>query len=274
LFQTKEVSLNVPGIYQDTLKKYIRRCNMKRLMVFFVLLFTFMLQVYVHEANAASKKAGEIADKKAEMKAQDDVSTLSGKVVETMDSGGYTYMNLQKNGNKTWVAVPQMKVTVGQEMSIAPGMVMKEFKSNSLNRTFDAIVFSTGVAGPESKVSEHKPPEVKQAAIKKIKVEKASGANAYTVAELHQKSAELDKKNIVVKGQVVKVSEGIMGKNWVHIQDGSGDSSKGSNNIVATTQDLPAVGDTVTAKGTLYKDKDFGSGYKYAVIVEEASINK
>jgi hypothetical protein len=247
---------------------------MKRLMVFIVLILAVMLQVYVQEANAASPKAGEITNKKAEVKGQDDLSTLSGKVVETMDSGGYTYVNLQKNGKKIWVAVPQMKVTVGQEISFAPGMVMNEFKSNSLNRTFDAIVFSSGVAGQESKASVPKPSEGKQTETKKVKVEKSSGPNAYTVAELHEKSAALDKKNIVVKGQVVKVSQGIMGKNWVHIQDGSGDSSKGSNNIVATTQDLPSVGDVVTAKGTLYKDKDFGSGYKYAVIVEEASIKK
>jgi hypothetical protein len=247
---------------------------MERLMLFFVLMFTFMLQVYAHETHASSQKAGEVADKKVEMKPQEDVSTLSGKVVETMDSGGYTYVKLQKSGKSMWVAVPQMKVTVGQEMSFAPGMVMTDFKSNSLNRTFDAIVFSTGVAGLETKASGQKPSEVKPAETKKIKVEKASGPNAYSVAELHEKSASLDKKSIVVKGQVVKVSQGIMGKNWVHIQDGSGDASKGSNNIVATTQDLPSVGDTVTAKGTLYKDKDFGSGYKYAVIVEEASVKK
>jgi preprotein translocase subunit YajC len=247
---------------------------MKRLILFFVVMFTFIFQVYIHDTYANSQKAGEVTERNAEMKSQEEVATISGKVVETMDSGGYTYVNLQKNGNTTWVAVPQMKVTVGQEMSFAPGMVMNNFKSNSLNRTFDTIVFSTGIAGQESKVSWQKSSEGKQTETKKIKVEKASGPNAYTVAELYEKSASLDKKNIVVKGQVVKVSQGIMGKNWVHIQDGSGDASKGSHNIVATTQDLPSVGDTVTAKGTLYKDKDFGSGYKYAVIVEEASVKK
>lgn len=249
---------------------------MKRNRVLFVLMlmFMFMLQISVHELYASSQKPGEAAEKKVDTKTQEDASTLSGKVSETMDSGGYTYVKLQKNGKSMWVAVPQMKVTVGQEISFAPGMVMTDFKSTSLNRTFDSIVFSTGVAGPETKASGQKPSEVKPAETKKVKVEKASGPNAYTVAELFEKSASLDKKNVVVKGQVVKVSQGIMGKNWVHIEDGSGDASKGSNKIIATTQDLPSVGDTVTAKGTLYKDKDFGSGYKYAVIVEEASVKK
>ena len=105
-----------------------------------------------------------------------------------------------------------------------------------------------------------------------IKVEKAKGADAYTVSEAYEKAGKLDKKAVVVRGKVVKVSKGIMGKNWVHLRDGSGDPGKGTNNLVVTTQDDPKIGDVVTAKGTLYKDKDFGSGYKYQVIVEEATV--
>ena len=109
-------------------------------------------------------------------------------------------------------------------------------------------------------------------ASKPIKVEKAKGAGAYTVAEIYGMAAKLDKKTVVVRGKVVKVSKGIMGKNWVHLRDGSGDSGKGTNNLVVTTQDVPKVGEVVTAKGTLYKDKDFGAGYKYKVIIEEATV--
>jgi hypothetical protein len=105
-----------------------------------------------------------------------------------------------------------------------------------------------------------------------IKVEKAKGANAVSVSETYGKAEELDKKTVVVRGKVVKVSKGIMGRNWVHLRDGSGDPEKGTNNLVVTTQDDPKVGDVVTAKGTLYKDKDFGAGYKYRVIVEEATV--
>jgi hypothetical protein len=105
-----------------------------------------------------------------------------------------------------------------------------------------------------------------------IKVEKAKGENAYTVSETYEMAGKLDKKSVVVRGKVVKVSRGIMGKNWVHLRDGSGDPGKGSNNLVVTTQDVPKIGDVVTAKGILSKDKDFGSGYKYKVIVEEATV--
>lgn len=69
---------------------------------------------------------------------------LSGKVAETMDAGGYTYINLEKNGKQTWAAVPNMKVTVGEEMGLKPGAVMTNFTSKSLKRTFESIVFSDG----------------------------------------------------------------------------------------------------------------------------------
>ncbi len=73
-----------------------------------------------------------------------DESIISGKVVETMDSGGYSYVCLEKKGKKSWVAVPQTKITKGTTMSFQPGMVMTNFKSKTLNRTFDKIVFSGG----------------------------------------------------------------------------------------------------------------------------------
>ena len=77
------------------------------------------------------------------------------------------------------------------------------------------------------------------AASEPIKVEKAKGADACTVSEAYENAGKLDKKTVVVRGKVVKVSKGIMGKNWVHLRDGSGDAGKGTNNLVVTTQDAP-----------------------------------
>jgi hypothetical protein len=209
----------------------------------------------------------------------------SGTVVETMNASGYTYVCLEKAGKKTWVAVPETKVTVGSKMTFQPGQVMSNFPSKSLNRTFDSIVFSGGVAGPGAMPTGH--PNVSAssegaagsksqvgAKDKTIKVEKAKGPNAFTVAEVYAKRAELDKKTVSVKGKVVKVSQGIMGKNWVHLQDGTGDQKKGTHNLVATTQDMAAVGDVVTATGTFAKDRDFGAGYLYQAIIEDAKVAK
>jgi len=72
-------------------------------------------------------------------------NSLSGKVVETMNSGGYTYVSLENNGKKTWVALPESKVKVGQNVTCQPGMEMKNFTSKTLNRTFESVIFSGGI---------------------------------------------------------------------------------------------------------------------------------
>lgn len=98
-------------------------------------------------------------------------------------------------------------------------------------------------------------------------------AGTYTVAEIYSKKAELKGRLVKVRGNVVKVSANIMGKTWVHIQDGTG--AEGSNKVVFRCQnESPAVGSVVTAQGTLEIDKDFGYGYFYPVIVEDSTFSK
>jgi hypothetical protein len=252
---------------------------MKRLIS---LLAAGFLTLTVSGAYAAPEKKPAPPAPSIERTAETVGPSLSGKVVETMNAGGYTYVCLEKSGKKTWVAVPEMKVTVGQQMAFQPGQEMKDFTSKTLNRTFGSIIFSGGPAasqkGASDKVEPAKAPGSKAAVVtsnEKFSVEKAAGPDAYTVGEVYAKRTSLDKKTVVVKGKVVKVSKGIMGKNWVHLQDGTGDSGKGTHDLVVTTAtDTAAVGDVVTAKGTIYKDKDFGSGYKYDVIMEEAAIQR
>ena len=253
---------------------------MKRL---FSLLAAGFLTLIVSGAYAAPEKEKPASGPQVpsiEKTAETAGPSLSGKVVETMNAGGYTYVRLEKNGKKTWIAVPQMKASVGQQMVFQPGQEMTNFTSKTLNRTFESIIFSGGPAAPQKgsgdMTASAKSPGSKAAVVasnEKISVEKAAGPDAYTVGEIYAKRASLDKKTAVVRGKVVKVSKGIMGKNWIHIQDGTGDSGKGTHDLVVTTAtDTAAVGDAVTVKGTIYKDKDFGAGYKYAVIMEEATI--
>ncbi len=204
---------------------------------------------------------------------------LSGKVVETMNAGGYTYVCLEKGGQKTWVAVPEMSVTVGKEMTFAPGAVMTNFHSKTLDRTFESIVFSGGPittgSGPMAKAGAGAGSKAQVSPQEKdIKVAKAAGANAFTVSEVWAKRSTLNKKQVTVKGKVVKVSPLIMNRHWIHIQDGSGDQKKGTHNLVVTSQDVPSVGDIVTISGTVAKDKDFGAGYVYKVLVENATVTK
>ena len=104
----------------------------------------------ITEKAATEKKAStekKVTQKKAaaEKKSDEAPAGPSGKVVDTMDSSGYTYVQLEKAGKKTWVAVPQMKVTKGKTMTFKPGMEMKNFESKTLKKKFDSIVFSDGV---------------------------------------------------------------------------------------------------------------------------------
>lgn len=92
-------------------------------------------------------RADAPAVKKEKKKVETMSNDLSGKVVETMDAGGYTYVNLERDGKNVWVALPVTKVQVGDELAALPGMRMDKFTSKSLNRTFDVIYFSSGVAG-------------------------------------------------------------------------------------------------------------------------------
>ena len=202
---------------------------------------------------------------------------LSGKVVETMNSGGYTYVRLEKNGKKMWVAVSETKVVKGQNMAFKPGAEMVNFESKTLKRKFDRIIFSGGPITAREAAAEVKTTGSKGKTVAptgKVRVEKAVAANAYTISDLYKNSAGLNNQTVVVKGKVVKVSSGIMQRNWIHLQDGTGDQKKGTHNLVVTSSELPSMGDVVTASGTFFKDKDFGAGYKYAAIVENATFTK
>lgn len=219
-------------------------------------------------------------------------TALSGKVLETMDAGGYTYMRLDTEYGETWAAVNQSPVAVGDSVVVAGAQSMDGFTSSSLKRSFDRIVFgslATGAApaaaaAPGSGANPHAGlPDMTAAhggvssgqAPKPVgKVEKASGADGRTVAEVWAQRTALAGKSVTVRGQVVKVSSGILGKNWVHLKDGSGDAAKKSDDLTFTTTETFTVGDVVVMKGTVAVDKDFGAGYVYPVIVEGAKGTK
>lgn len=105
-----------------------------------------------------------------------------------------------------------------------------------------------------------------------LSIEKAQGANAHTVSEIHGQRFDLDGHEVVVRGEVVKVSSGIMGKNWLHIQDGSGREDAGDYDLTVTTLDEASPGDIVLVTGKIAAEKDFGHGYRYNVIIEDAKI--
>jgi hypothetical protein len=114
----------------------------------------------------------------------------------------------------------------------------------------------------------------KSADVGDIKVAKAAGPNARTVAEIVTAKAELKDKTVEVRGKIVKFTAGVLGKNWIHLRDGTGQAASGTNDLVVTTKDDAKIGDVVLVKGVVHIDRDFGSGYSYPVLVEEATLRK
>lgn len=197
--------------------------------------------------------------------------SIQGKVLEVKNTDSYTYLLLKVDSKDTWVAVGLSTVKVGSTVTVENPMEMKNFESKALKKTFPSIVFGNlaGTGGESGKP--HGAATVDASSID-VKVAKASGPNAQTVADLVNKANALNNKPVEVHAKVVKVNFGIMGKNWVHLRDGSGKGDDGSNDILATTKAEPAVGSTVTAVGTLRTNKDFGSGYAYKVMLEDVSF--
>ena len=186
-----------------------------------------------------------------------DVGTITGTVVETMDSGGYTYVLVDTGSAEAWAAGPQVAVTPGEGVTFESSMPMDDYRSETLERTFDRIYFTGSLeldAGPEEA-------GVEQTA-------KADGG--VTVEEVFTRRADLVDTEIVMRGEVVKYSAQIMGKNWLHIQDGTG--AEGTNDLTITTAATAAVGDTVLVRGVLVADRDFGYGYVYELIIEDAQV--
>jgi len=95
-------------------------------------------------------------------------------------------------------------------------------------------------------------------------------ANLKTVAVLNKDKTALAGKTVSAQGKVVKVNNGIMGRNFVHVQDGTGDAS--NNNLIVTSKDTANVGDSVSVTGVVVMDRDFGGGYSYPLLIEDAKI--
>ncbi len=246
-------------------------------------------------ATAPAEQASPAAE--SPMASQPAASNIiSGKVLESMDASVYTYMQLDMGYKKVWVAMPQAQVNVGDEVSVIYSMTMNNFESKTLGRTFDEVLFASGFApgsepattgGSEATASFT---EAVQSAgsnlaatggsgkavvpFSELKIDKANGDNAYTVGELFQKKDELNGKTVKIRGKVVKVSKNIMGKNWVHLQDGTGNPMDNTHDLVVTTSEVPDMDDVITVSGVLEADKDFGAGYVYTVIMEDVAVSK
>ena len=197
-----------------------------------------------------------------------DTGVVSGKVLETMNAGGYTYMKVATASGNVWAAVRETKIQKGANVTIAPQMVAQNFESKTLNKKFDQLVMGSLVGGdqPQQHMS------VPVADVGSTKVDKVAGGA--TIAQVWSGKDSLKDKPVVIRGKVVKFLPDIMGKNWLHLRDGSGDHGSGTDDITVTTKDVAKVGDVIVVRGTLRLETDFGAGYMYPIIVEDAKVEQ
>jgi len=214
---------------------------------------------------------------------QSESSVVEGKVLEVMNVESFTYLRLDTRQGEVWVAVIKGQIKKGDAVTLENVSVMNNFESKALKRTFDRILFGSladtnhGAAKPSALGSSFSVTTPRMSApkldvISDAPVAKATGANAKTVAEVVTNGSKLKGKTVVVRGRVVKYNPDIMGKNWVHLQDGSGSEADGSNDILVTTTSKTSIGAVVTVTGVVQTDKDFSAGYAYKVLIEEAKL--
>lgn len=210
------------------------------------------------------------------------------KVAEVIQTSNYTYLKVNDKGAENWIAVNRQEASVGETYYYEQALEMKNFKSKELDRTFETIYFVQGLSkepvaaapaggmgsGMGSAMGAGQPATTagKVAVAQKEGISVAPAESGLSIAKLYTDRANYSGKKIKMKGQVVKINEEVMGKNWIHIQDGTKD---GDNfDLTITTLDKVMMDQIVTFEGTISLKKDFGYGYFYEVIMEDAKLLK
>ncbi len=195
-----------------------------------------------------------------------------GVLQEAKQTNSYTYLRLKENNNDVWLAVPKMQAELGKTYYYEGGMEMKNFHSKELGRDFDVVLFLEKVAqNPEGLKQKEQTADytsnIKSTIVKtEAKIEPL--ADGVTIADLYANKEKYNGKTIKIRGKITKYNKAIMKKNWIHIQDGT--EYNGKFDVVATSNQEFKVGDVVTIEGKVSIDKDFGYGYTYEVLIENA----
>jgi hypothetical protein len=214
-------------------------------------------------AHAAASSAAAHASPAAATAAK----TATGTVLETMNASSYTYVRVKTHAGELWAAASLFNVAVGDRVAIALDQPMENFHSQSLNRDFPLIYFVSQIArdgGAPASAAQN------GGAIPSATVDQPRGGTS--IASLWKTRSTLSGKTVTVRGRVVKFNGGILGVNWIHLQDGTGSADDGSNDITVTSGMDARVGDVITATGVVALNKDLGSGYNYPIIIERATL--
>jgi len=207
---------------------------------------------------------------------------IRGKVTDVVEAAGYTYAEVDTGKEKVWAATTTTPLEIGDMIAFTTEMPMENFHSSSINRDFPIVYFvnrfitdekspagSASTAGSEgtatTTASPHDRIKPASAATPVEGIDKVEGGN--TIAELYADRQPLAGKTVRVRGKVIKFTAGVMGRNWLHIRD-----SSTMDDLTVTTDGTAAIDAVVVVEGKLALDKDFGFGYVYPLIVEDATV--
>jgi len=215
----------------------------------------------------------------------DPNSSIAGRVAETIDAGPYTYVQVESPVGSVWAAAPAFTVAVGDEVRFATDMPMQNYESRTLGRTFDLVYFTQDIeyadgrvaptrqVGVQTSPSDSDTGEARSAASQGGAIDLSGIAvpdGGITVAGVHAASAKLAGTEVVIRGRVVKFTTAVLDHNWLHLQDGSGEGP--TSDLTVVTDGEASIGDLVVIHGKVAVDQDFGFGYQYAVLVEDALV--
>ncbi len=191
---------------------------------------------------------------------------------ESLNTEKYTYVRVKENDQSFWIAVPKTPVEIGATYYYQGGLMKKNFASREYNRVFETIYLVSGIskqpAGASGSAVDQALSQTQNAEAVAAPADVKRAEGAVKISRLIGNLDKYDGKVIKVTGKVVKINPMIMGRNWVHIQDGSANNF----DLTVTTNENVQLGDIVTLEGTIALNKDFGAGYKYNVIMEGASL--
>jgi hypothetical protein len=242
---------------------------------------TMTLGLVLALAGCSKSADNESADNAA-LTAPVPAGMVRGTVLETMDSGGYTYAFIDTGRDQRWVASLETRVQVGDVVQSDEGMAMNDFASTTLDRTFDVVYFVSSLQNlsrdvqasgqADGEMPPGHPPVGSTAASADVAIEAYEPGK--DIAYVYANKDELSGQAITLRGKVVKFNEDILGWNFVHIQDGSGKADAGDYDLIVTTKADATIGETVLVNGTVVLDKDYGAGYSYPVLLEDASLRR
>jgi hypothetical protein len=212
--------------------------------------------------------------KKQEQNPQEVKQNVHKVVVEEVTQvSSYTYLKVKENEKEYWMAVTTMEAKQGETFFYENAMEMKDFESKELKRKFDSIYFVESLSKiPPANAGNGITAQPQRPTIEKQNVSVSKEEGTVTIAQLYSNPGLYEGKLVKVKGKVIKVNIGILKRNWVHIQDGT--SNGNDFDLTITTNDEVKVGDITLFEGKPSLNKDFGYGYSYKLLLEDARVKR